>query len=652
MRSRKARSLLAIAAALAGFEVLVHTVEFPHISDLLAFTAFVAIAELFEINRPRGTRSSLGMAPAFAYVLLGNPPLEGALVFAGGVLVALSARIIARRPPAFVDTALGALIVTGGGLIYRAVASVDPLPPIGPRLAPTGILMALVFINLTDTLGRSWLCAQRERTPLFAVLRAGAVPLGILHVTAVSLAGLLALEYPAQGLLSIVVLLGPIVVTHYAFGRLESAQRLYVQTVGALSQVPELAGYSAPGHAQRVANLAIAVAREIGAGATDLEQIEYAALLHEIGVLAMPDPSEEGSGTSLAEVAEAGAAVASETRHFPRVAEMIRHQHLPYRRRGMERSRDVPLGARIIKAVCAYDSLRSNETHPRDAWEALEHLYLSLTYDYDPAVVEALVRVLERMGEPETGLVYDATRQRDVERMKEDFFSTVSHELRTPLTPIRGWAALLLHHGDRLPEANRREALESIVSGTEHLGRLIDDLLLASKITLEGERGLVRGIEPQRTDTAEVVRRAVQPFRVGHPGRLFDTEAGEPIIALTDPGLLGQALRNILANAVKFSEDGTPITTFVERCGDRVAIRVRDHGRGIPADKWGVIFEKFTRLEDVQRMETSGAGLGLYIARQLVTAMNGSVTVESEVGSGSTFTVWLPLARAQSAEAS
>ncbi len=641
--SLRFRSLVVVGLALAGFEVLVHAVQFTHAPDLLTFTAFVAVAELFEVSRPAGIRSSLGIAPAIAYVLLGNAPLEGTLVYVAGAVVSITARLIVRRPIALTDALRSAAIATGAGAVYTGFASLDTLPSIGPSISPLGIFGTLAFVSVTDTLAKSAMHARRSGMHVGAVIRSSLAPLAILHVTIMSLAGLLGLSYPSQGLLSIFLLLGPIGVTYYAFEHLESAQRLYVQTVGALSQVPELAGYSIPGHAHRVADLTTAVARELGVEADEVDQMEYAALLHEIGLLALPDPSDEQPAASRAEIAAAGAAVAAETRHFARVADMIRNQHAPYRRRGVDRQDGVPLGSQIIKVVCAYDALRNDHVVERNAWEALEQLYLGLTYEYDPSVVQALVRVLERRGEPETGLVYDPTRQRDAERVKDDFFSTVSHELRSPLTPMRGWATLLLEYGDKLPEDHKREALQSILAGTEHLGRLVDDLLLASRITLEGERGLMRGLEPQCTALDEIARRAVAPFRVEHPTRTFDVVVAEPVSALADPRLLGQALGSVLSNAVKFSPDGSPVSVTFERRGDRAAIHVRDHGRGIPAGKHEAIFEKFTRLEDPLRMETSGAGLGLYIVRQLVAAMNGSVTVESPPGGGSTFTIWLPL---------
>lgn len=105
-----------------------------------------------------------------------------------------------------------------------------------------------------------------------------------------------------------------------------------------------------------------------------------------------------------------------------------------------------------------------------------------------------------------------------------------------------------------------------------------------------------------------------------------------------------QIVAHLVSNAIKFSEQGSTVEVRARLEDIRVRIDVRDEGRGIAPEHFDVIFEKFKRLEDPMRMETGGAGLGLYIVRELAVAMGGEVAVESEVGRGSTFTVWLPAA--------
>ncbi|MFA5890747.1 MAG: ATP-binding protein [Actinomycetota bacterium] len=242
-------------------------------------------------------------------------------------------------------------------------------------------------------------------------------------------------------------------------------------------------------------------------------------------------------------------------------------------------------------------------------------------------------------------VVTDVTRQREVDRLKDDFFSTVSHELRTPLTPIKGYASLLLRRMDDLPSERRREAVQSILERTDHMARLVEDMLLASRIANTDERRMPE-VNRQPVAVVPVVERALRSFRVSHPSREFRFQAAEDLTVLGDAIRIEQVVANLVSNAVKFSDDGAPVDVEAEQTGKWIQIRVRDEGRGIPPDRTEEIFEKFKRLEDPLRMETGGAGLGLFIVRQLALAMGGSVQLESELGSGSTFTVLLPVSAA------
>jgi signal transduction histidine kinase len=173
----------------------------------------------------------------------------------------------------------------------------------------------------------------------------------------------------------------------------------------------------------------------------------------------------------------------------------------------------------------------------------------------------------------------------------------------------------------------------------------VEDLLLVSYVAREGERRLPDEVRRVPVDVGQVAERALRPFRRAHPHRDFalDVDPAARIVA-ADPLRAEQVLANLISNAVKFSEDGTPVQVAIDSDGGRVRIRVRDEGMGIPPDKHEEIFEKFRRLEDPMRMETGGAGVGLYIVRQLAVAMDGDVRVDSAPGRGSTFSVWLPAA--------
>ncbi len=240
-------------------------------------------------------------------------------------------------------------------------------------------------------------------------------------------------------------------------------------------------------------------------------------------------------------------------------------------------------------------------------------------------------------------LVYDVTRERQVERLKADFIATVSHELRTPITPIKGYVDLLRRRGDDMPAEKRHEMLDTVADRVSHLTRLVEDLLLASGVSAPSAAVVL-----QPTDLAALTRRAVDDFP-GESIRLTTRTPDEPVVVVADPTRVIQVLSNLISNGLKYSPDdaAVDVTCTLDRgatSGPVVRVRVRDRGRGIPADQLERVFDKFHRVEDPMRMTTSGTGLGLFIARRLAGAMGGTLTVSSTLGQGATFTFTLPLA--------
>lgn len=242
-------------------------------------------------------------------------------------------------------------------------------------------------------------------------------------------------------------------------------------------------------------------------------------------------------------------------------------------------------------------------------------------------------------------LVHDVTRQREVEAMKDDFVARVSHELRTPLTPIKGYAQTLLRRGDDIPRDKRNEVLAAMVERSDHMARLIEDLLLVTRISA-GRASLADQFRPEPVDLAALADRVVGPFRTTHPQRAFEVEADPGLApALADPLRAEQVVANLLSNACKYSPDGSPVSVRVWGAArDRIALSVTDRGRGIPPDQIERVFARFHRLENPLTMTTGGLGLGLYISRQFAEAMGGSLTAISRLDEGSTFTLTLPTA--------
>ena len=259
--------------------------------------------------------------------------------------------------------------------------------------------------------------------------------------------------------------------------------------------------------------------------------------------------------------------------------------------------------------------------------------------------IRALEVSVSRIGGPGPGLAvltaHDATDDRRVEKMKADFVATVSHELRTPITPIKGYARLLASRGDRMEPARRLHALQTIEDRADHLSRLVDDLLMASRVqsTETSKLAVNRGVE----DLRNIVRQAATAYPL-LSDRLTVRLPAHPVMVGCDDVRAVQCLANLIGNAEKYSADGTPIIVeLIDSPGDAPPqVVVTDRGRGIPAAELERIFERFHRVEDPFTMTTGGSGLGLFIARELARAMGGDITVKSVPGEGSTFYLSLP----------
>jgi heavy metal sensor kinase len=218
------------------------------------------------------------------------------------------------------------------------------------------------------------------------------------------------------------------------------------------------------------------------------------------------------------------------------------------------------------------------------------------------------------------------------------FAADAAHELRTPLTALRGGIEVALR-GERTPEEYRR-VLRSSLEEVERLTHLAEDLLLLSRfsVTVSAPR--------QRVELEPLVMEALDVgTQLAHGRGVAIVSTGlTPAAVVGDPGALRRALLNLIDNAVKYTPAGGKVEVSLVRDGGRVAIAVRDTGGGIaPADAERV-FQAFVRL-DVGREEVpDGAGLGLSIARSIVVAHGGELTLESTPGAGSTFTIRLPVA--------
>ena len=234
-------------------------------------------------------------------------------------------------------------------------------------------------------------------------------------------------------------------------------------------------------------------------------------------------------------------------------------------------------------------------------------------------------------------------RELKVARLQSDFVAAVSHEFRTPLTSLQQFAALL-DDDEALPVETRRRFHQAQARATNRLQRLVESLLDFQRMEA--------GARPYVFEAVRVsgfMESVVDAFRREAPAG-FTIECrvmcgAEPVNV--DRDALARALWNLLDNAVKYSGEARRVWVEVSRRGRDIAMAVRDEGLGIPRSEQQAIFTKFFRGSIGHARGIRGTGLGLAMARHIAAAHRGRVTVESEEGHGSTFTIWIPVAEAE-----
>ena len=239
-----------------------------------------------------------------------------------------------------------------------------------------------------------------------------------------------------------------------------------------------------------------------------------------------------------------------------------------------------------------------------------------------------------------SGIFRDVTKAREVERLKNEFVSVVSHELRTPLTSIRGSLGLLaggmIHH---LPEKGRR-MLTIALNNTDRLVRLINDILDMERI----QSGKVP-MQKKLITADDVMRQSVDVVQaVAEKAGVLLVFNGAPIPLFLDPDRIIQTFTNLMSNAIKFSQPGAAVSFSVALQDGNAVFKVQDTGRGIPADKLELVFERFQQVDASDSRVKGGTGLGLPICRTIVDQHEGKIWAESAFGSGSSFFVSLPVA--------
>ncbi|MDT0462696.1 HD-GYP domain-containing protein [Streptomyces gibsoniae] len=370
----------------------------------LAFGVLVAVGEL---SRWSGSDerepAPLGAAGALSYALLGQiagrPTHHGVPQVVTVVLAAALAGCVphtARGRGSTADHLTRRLLtVAFAALCFQPVyRQARPHGWGGPAYTLL-VVSLLVLTTLCDAVLAAALAHSRTRWPFGPLLRdelrarlgigSAVCATGAVMSPAVAVVGLWAL--PVFSL--------PLLLTQLSYRRYAAVRTTYRQTIASLARATEIAGYTPPGHARRVAALSRAVGRELGLSEPELTVLEHAALMHDIGQLSLVDPVPAGATAALPteeqrRIALLGGAVVRQTGVDAEVAVVVERQADPYR--------DQPISARIVRAVNAYEEMAREEAGPGGPLSALERLRLAGARDYQPEVVESLARVLQRDG--------------------------------------------------------------------------------------------------------------------------------------------------------------------------------------------------------------------------------------------------------------
>jgi len=259
-----------------------------------------------------------------------------------------------------------------------------------------------------------------------------------------------------------------------------------------------------------------------------------------------------------------------------------------------------------------------------------------------PILIQARTGYVENSAGQRSGtisILRDVTREREIDRFKNEFIATAAHELRTPLTAVMGFAEILLQQ-ERLggfDAVQQRNYLEIIFQKADALGRIIGDLLDISRVQLGQSLPLEKG----PCDLCDLVQRAVIPFRQVQDGLCFELDLpSEPVELDIDEGKVLQVLDNVLSNAVKFSPDGGRISVKCRKLGPEFRVSIEDQGIGMSSEQLERVFDKFFRV-DASNSAAGGLGLGMTIAKTIVEAHGGQIMVESCLGQGTNVTFTL-----------
>jgi two-component system, OmpR family, phosphate regulon sensor histidine kinase PhoR len=272
-----------------------------------------------------------------------------------------------------------------------------------------------------------------------------------------------------------------------------------------------------------------------------------------------------------------------------------------------------------------------------------------MIYDKERHFLTAYGNVLRDTRDERIGVLVvfrDVTQLRRLENVRRDFVANASHELRTPVTSIKGFVETLLEGGLEDRE-NAHRFLRIILDQANRLGAIINDILSLARVEKDSAD---QSVVLQHGSIREVLDAAVAMCgrQAGEKSIRLAVDCDAELTADINPGLLEQAVTNLIDNAVKYSQSGAAVEVSAGRESGDVVIQVIDHGCGIELRHLSRLFERFYRADPGRSRQLGGTGLGLAIANHIVMAHGGSISVRSKPGEGSTFIIRLPEGKTQS----
>jgi hypothetical protein len=388
----------------------------PMLPTLGVFFILIVTGEMFRVSLPGGRQvAPMATAAALAFAITVDSPHSSTAGYRGALVVAVTAAAMAvglltnvfhGRDARLPDLANGLIGIAVASALFREIPVWNGRALLELQVGWPAYFLALAMVVVcalaltVEGFLSAKVRASRSHSPFRQSLedefRASVGLTAALSATG----AIVAIGERPLGVVAVPLFLFPLVLTQFAVRRQGVVRRTYRQTIRTLSRLTELGGYTEPGHASRVAELSMSMGHELGMSERDMLDLEYSALLHDIGQVSLTEPIPGGATVLAApadqrRIAHDGAEIVRQTGVLDKVALILEAQTTPYRQ-VREFDEVLPLASRIIKVSNAYDDLAGERPDHARRDAAIERIHLGLGYEYDPRVVDALIGVLSR----------------------------------------------------------------------------------------------------------------------------------------------------------------------------------------------------------------------------------------------------------------